>query len=113
MRLTKSDKRDILLLKETLDASPVVGHKLFEWSAGMGMSAGKMQFAFKKMFGVSLHGYCLQRRMQHALTLLEDDRKKLFAVARACGYRHLSSFVTAFKKYHGYTPGSYRRMMEE
>jgi AraC-like DNA-binding protein len=51
----------------------------------------------------------LQRlRMIHAATLLVNGNEIIKEVAEQSGYDSVTSFIAAFKKYHGVTPGYYR-----
>jgi transcriptional regulator GlxA family with amidase domain len=49
--------------------------------------------------------------MQHALTLLRDQQVVVKSVAAACGYRHQTSFATAFGQHFGLRPSDLRKTL--
>jgi len=108
VRLTSYDIKSLSVIKEKLESDPGKHHFIADLGHQHGLSIPKLKFGFQKLYGVSPHKYLHDRRMRLALELLSDDHKKLFAIAKATGYRHLSTFVTAFKNYYGQTPGYYR-----
>lgn len=69
----------------------------------------KLKVGFKQQFGTGIFECLLQARMQKAKKLLTETDKPIKEIASVTGYDHLTSFITAFRKYFGYTPGSIRR----
>ncbi len=69
----------------------------------------KLKAGFKQQFGTGIFECLLQARMQKARELLMQTDKPIKEIASLTGYDHLTSFITAFRKYFGYTPGSIRR----
>jgi len=47
--------------------------------------------------------------MQHALTLFRERSLSVAQVADAVGYRHQTSFATAFRRHFGMRPKDVRR----
>ena len=48
-------------------------------------------------------------RRQRARELLANPRQRIADIANALGFRDPTSFVRSFKRWHGATPGRYRR----
>jgi len=75
--------------------------------------AGTNECTLKKSFraalNTSVYQYLLQCRMQRAAELLIHTAAKEKDIAADCGYETLAGFVTAFRKYHGRTPGAARK----
>ncbi len=72
-----------------------------------GLSRTRLTEGFRSLFGESV-GECLARlRMQHAKRMLEDGHTAA-AVSAELGYRHQSSFSTAFRTYFGKAPSMLR-----
>jgi AraC-like DNA-binding protein len=69
----------------------------------------KLKTGFKQQFGTGIFECLLQARMQKARDMLIDTDKPIKEIAFDTGYDHLTSFITAFRKYFGHTPGSIRR----
>jgi AraC family transcriptional regulator, transcriptional activator of the genes for pyochelin and ferripyochelin receptors len=74
-----------------------------------GMNEFKLKAAFRQMFGMGIFEFRLDQRMQEALHLLETSDQPMKAIASNTGYDRLTSFITAFRRHFGYTPGSVRR----
>lgn len=74
----------------------------------VGMNESTLNAAFKQAFGETLFDYSLRCRMQQALHLLRDQRLSVARVAELVGYRHQTSFATAFLRYFGMRPKDVR-----
>lgn len=69
----------------------------------------KLKTGFKKQYGTGIFECLLEARMNKAKELLSDTEKPIKEIAALIGYDHLTSFITAFRKFFGFTPGSVRR----
>jgi AraC family transcriptional regulator len=67
--------------------------------------------AFKQSFGEPPHRYVTSRRMLRAKSLLAGDTMSVTEIGRALGFVETSSFTTAFRRFTGITPSSYRRQL--
>jgi AraC-like DNA-binding protein len=77
----------------------------------IGMSESKLKRTFKSRFGMTVFEYGLECRMRHALELLRCRRMSVSQVAFAVGYRHQTSFASAFHDFHGFLPSKARTEM--
>ncbi len=75
----------------------------------LGASAKKLQAAFKAAFGMTMAGYCLERRMREAQQLLIEAKLSIAQVSERLGYAHQSSFAAAFSGHVRMSPREYRR----
>jgi AraC family transcriptional activator of pyochelin receptor len=66
----------------------------------------KLKKGFKILFGSTVFGYIHELRMQHAHTLMQGGGLTVGEVAATTGYRSDSSFIRAFRLFHGHTPGA-------
>lgn len=69
----------------------------------------KLKTGFKQQYGTGIFECLLEARMNKAKELLSSTDKPIKEIAAHIGYDHLTSFITAFRKFFGYTPGSIRR----
>jgi AraC family transcriptional activator of pyochelin receptor len=69
----------------------------------------RLKYVFKHLFKTGIFEYLLYARMQEAKRLLTHTDKPIKEIASLTGYQRLTSFITAFRKHFGYTPGSVRR----
>jgi AraC family transcriptional activator of pyochelin receptor len=66
----------------------------------------KLKKGFKQLFGLTVFGYIHELRMLHAHTLVMSRGLRIGEIAAIIGYTSDSSFIRAFRKYHGYSPGN-------
>ena len=64
---------------------------------------------FRCLYGLPVHTWMRQRRMERAAELLCTPGLSLEGVAKAVGYSSVSQFVAAFRRQYGLTPGQYRK----
>lgn len=64
---------------------------------------------FSKKAGVNFNAYVDQVRINKARTLLEEDRLKVYEIAKQIGYSNVDYFHKKFKKYVGTSPAEYRK----
>ena len=74
-----------------------------------GLNETTLKRGFKAIFGETLFEFSVRCRMQHALKLLRNQRVPVKRVAEAIGYRHHTSFATAFLRHFGTRPKDIRR----
>ena len=65
----------------------------------------KLKKGFKHLFGLTVFGYIHELRMHHAQSLLLAGGLTISDTAAIIGYTSDSSFIRAFKRYYGYSPG--------
>jgi AraC family transcriptional regulator len=69
--------------------------------------------AFTHSFGMPPHRYHMTRRMDRARTLLHNPALSATEIGIQIGFREISSFTRAFRRFTGLTPTEYRRHREE
>jgi len=77
-------------------------------SRRVGLSPTRLRQLFKRETGRSPMQYLRELRMQDGERLLSTTFLSVKEVAFACGVKHVSSFVHAFKKRRGMTPSEFR-----
>ncbi|MDX3904875.1 MAG: AraC family transcriptional regulator [Pigmentiphaga sp.] len=76
----------------------------------VGTNTAKIKSGFRVLFGCTVFEFVLRARMAAALDMLSSGDLPVAAVAEAVGYRHASSFATAFQQYYGVAPREVRRL---
>lgn len=74
------------------------------------MNTSSLSTLFKEEFGEKFVVYLSQVRMEHAKELLRGTSLPIQEIAEKVGYLHQMSFIRAFKKTVGTTPGDYRKV---
>ena len=73
------------------------------------LSATTFKKGFHRMYGLPVHTWLRQRRMDRAAKLLQDSSLSVLGVAQAVGYGSVSQFSAAFRRQYGLTPAQYRK----
>lgn len=68
---------------------------------------------FKKTYGMPVHAYLQQRRMETACRLLRSGAQSVGEIAQQVGYDSQSRFSAAFRAYMGESPRDYRNRAGE
>ncbi|MDJ0749412.1 MAG: AraC family transcriptional regulator [Woeseiaceae bacterium] len=64
---------------------------------------------FRKHYGKSIGRFIKEKRVQHAMLLIEQGRMTLAEIASASGFSDQSHLSRGFKEIVGITPGAFRR----
>tara|TARA_Y100000034_G_scaffold130950_1_gene190626 strand:- start:47 stop:1027 length:981 start_codon:yes stop_codon:yes gene_type:complete len=70
----------------------------------LGTSESTMQRYFKQHFQMSVLEFIREKKLEKARRMLVIERKSIGEAAYYSGYKHVSNFVTAFKKQFAVTP---------
>lgn len=87
-----------------LDHPEAVGVTLKRLSHDAGMNVFKLKYGFKKLFGSPVITFFQQVRMERAKELLAARKKSVGEISAFLGYKNVSSFSAAFKKWFGHPP---------
>ena len=75
-------------------------------------SATFLKKHFRSTYGVPIHTYLIQQRLQRARNLICTTGMPIQQIAQTVGYEGMSQFNAAFKRHYGMSPGQYRKMSE-
>jgi len=89
------------ILMQHLQKAPTVA----ALAQSVNMSASSLLRQFKAVYGKSLHEYYVEKKMEMAKKLINQDGLTVNQAARLLGYNQVSSFIVMFKKQYGYRPG--------
>lgn len=74
-----------------------------------GMNYSYLSALFKEAFGMTFSDYVVSIRMDKAQRMLRETKETVQQIALAVGYTNTLTFIRAFKKATGCTPGNYRK----
>ena len=74
------------------------------------LSTTTFKESFRRLYGLPVHTWLRQRRMERAAELLRDSSLSVLGVAQSVGYGSASQFSAAFHRQYGMTPAMYRKM---
>ncbi len=69
------------------------------------LSATTFKEGFRRLYGLPVHTWLRQRRMERAAELLHTSGLNLEGVAKAVGYSSVSQFIAAFRQQYGADTG--------
>lgn len=72
------------------------------------MSRAYFSTTFRQLNGISPWEYIMVKRIENAVSLLENTDKSVIEIAGQCGFNTTANFNRTFKKITGRTPSSYR-----
>lgn len=93
-------------IAEILLADPADRRSLEEWARDRGSSVRTIARAFRTSTGLSFAQWRQSLRIHHALTLLAEGRE-VRETSDLLGYAQPSTFIDAFRRVMGATPGAY------
>ncbi len=76
------------------------------------LSATTFKKGFRRLYGMPVHTWLRQRRMEHAAELLRNSSLSVLGIAQSVGYGSASQFTAAFRRQYGMAPAMYRKMSE-
>lgn len=78
-------------------------------SQALRVSASYLTTLFRNELGMTFNEYVTNVRMQQAVVMLQDPRKRIVEIAEAVGYSSQHYFCTVFKNVMGQPPSEYRQ----
>jgi AraC-like DNA-binding protein len=102
------DKAHKLILKDIR-----VQHPIHAIANKVKLNETRLKYVFRHVFKTNIYQYMLGARMEKAKDLLQHTRKPMEEVASQTGYRHLTKFIIAFRKYHGIAPRAVLRCIDK
>lgn len=111
--ITQFSRRDIQqlnLARSLIEEHYASNMTITEVAKQVGLNRTKLSEGFSELFGVTVHGYIIEKRMDAAIDMLRDGRA-LQEIAIHAGYQSAASFCRAFKQHFGSTPGEFKRSL--
>lgn len=106
--LSQQETEALQQVKNMLTGDLSRSWSLFELARLTGINAFKLKTGFKKCFGIHVHLYQHNCRMEKASQLLLNSTLSIKEIAFQVGYKNVSNFSESFKKYYGYPPSKIR-----
>lgn len=98
----KMEEAEKILMEHLRDTLP----NLSQIARQLAISESTLKRHFKLVYGKSIYGYYLARKMELARQLMDESHSTVSEMAEILGYEKVSYFIEIFKKYHGFCPGA-------
>jgi len=92
-------------IEQTLPENPTIG----QLSDSLSVSPTHLRRLFKATFETPLASYIRSRRLALSLDMLFNTELGIIDIAVECGFDHTQSYIRAFRKEFGLTPGEVRK----
>lgn len=99
----------VQLLEDHIECAP----SCKELAGRLYVSESKLQRLFKRVFGMTVHQYLQELRVQKARRMFMDGECRISRVASAVGYENLSHFSAVFQRKYGTTPKQFCRSLRQ
>lgn len=107
--LSRNDIASLYEAKKILDADISNTPTLSSLSKYVCLNEFKLKKGFKKLFGMPVHTYIIDKRLEKAQFLLESGKVNVSEAACQVGYNGLGQFAAKFRKKYGVNPSEYLR----
>lgn len=105
-RLSSADIKSLHEARRVLDknlASPPTIAKLAKLVC---LNEFKLKTGFKELFGLSVHAYIIDKRLELVRVLMEAEKLKVSEAVLMAGYNDASHFAEKFRKKYGVNPSA-------
>ncbi|MFB9275509.1 helix-turn-helix transcriptional regulator [Cohnella cellulosilytica] len=109
--LTRSDIASLHRAKELLDGNLSSPPGLRALTKLVALNEFKLKKGFKQLFGMSVHAYVIDRRVETAYALLQEGKRTVTAAAHEAGFARAGHFSEYFKRKYGITPSEYQKSL--
>lgn len=106
-KLSKAEVDQLHYIQEMISTDLSKHYSIEELSYLSHMNRTKLQAGFKVLFGLTIHDFLIEKRMEMAYQLLTGSYAyhwNIAEIAQRVGYKYGNHFSTAFKKRFGVSP---------
>ncbi|SDG11063.1 AraC-type DNA-binding protein [Fontibacillus panacisegetis] len=105
--LSRTDIESLLKAKEILDHDLVGAPGIQELSKKVCLNEFKLKKGFKQLFGLPIHAYVIDCRLEVAYKLLESGSSTVTMAAAMAGFSNPSYFAEKFRQKYGAIPSRF------
>lgn len=98
-------------IKDYIDQNYTEDIRIGDIAKRLFISESSVSRLFKNQFGILPKEYLLSKRIEKAKEYLSMSNLKISEIAIMCGFSSLQRFNDIFKKYTGYSPTHYRKLV--
>jgi AraC-like DNA-binding protein len=107
IRLTASDRQVLHQAKRILEQNIASPPTLTRLAKLVCLNEYKLKAGFKQLYGTSVHAYVIDKRLEIARNLMEEQKLGVMEAVQLVGYSDASHFAEKFRKKYGVNPSEY------
>ncbi len=111
VRISNCDREALHKARRILDEDITCPPTLGKLARLICLNEYKLKTGFKELFGMPVHAYIINKRLEKARLLMEGEKLKVTEAALRVGYNDLSYFAEKFRKKYGVNPSEYSRSL--
>jgi len=110
-RLYSCDVEALRQAKEILDKNITCPPTIGKLAKSVCLNEYKLKTGFKELFGMPVHAYIINKRMEMARFFIEEKKLRVTEAALLVGYNDLSFFAEKFRKKYGIKPSEFSKSL--
>ncbi len=99
-----TDRQRLEALRQQIQLNPSEDYHASGLAAGLSMSESKLTRLFRSLYGMPIHRYVQEQRLERAATLLAQGGMNISEAAQKSGYTNMSWFSKEFREKFGLSP---------
>ncbi|MFT3982869.1 MAG: AraC family transcriptional regulator [Lachnospiraceae bacterium] len=107
--VSKTDRDSLWEIKRMIDGQLAYAPTCEQLAKKAHMSVSKLSKGFSALFGMPIHSYIIDQRLEKAAELLVATDLPINHIALSVGYTKSSNFASAFRNKYGVIPKKYKR----
>lgn len=105
IRISEEDYTALLQARDIISRSFAHPHTISTLAKATAINEQRLKDGFKRCFGITVHNYIIEKRMEAAQKLLTAGNCSVKEAAWMVGYSHTGHFIKLFQKHYGLSPG--------
>ncbi|WP_235839169.1 helix-turn-helix transcriptional regulator [Clostridium sp. Marseille-P2415] len=112
LKLSPADMEALYHARRILDENIVLAPTIGQLSRLTCLNEYKLKAGFRKVFGMPVHSYIIDKRLELARFLMAEQRLGVTETALLVGYSNTNYFTEKFKSKYGIKPSEYRKLQK-
>ena len=109
----EKDEFSLHKLCEMIELAPFRNYDVNMLARSRNISPVYLRKLFRRLFGISIGKYILQKQMERSALLLLSGEYRIGELAEKCAFSSVSAFSRAFRNTFGCSPASFRKKTEQ
>ncbi|SIQ31755.1 helix-turn-helix domain-containing protein [Maribacter ulvicola] len=104
----KHSIKKLLCIQKRINENLGVNYSVADLAKEVGMNKTVLNREFLRIFGLTVHEYSINKKIEKAKYLLLNTDMPIYEIAELIGYKNATHFSAAFKRQEGTTPKKFK-----